>query len=287
MTHAALLALLGGGCAVLAVWEVLCVAHATPVPPTVARTLAPLRLAARSGREATVAERRRLGMLATATGLASGWLLAGLAAGLAVAVGGPLIVTRTLAARRARWRRELANGAPAVARSLADALAAGHSVRSAFVAAATDGGLTGAPGRELAAAGAALRLGEPTDVVLGRLRDRAQTPGWNALIAAILLCGRAGGDLAGLLRTIAVTQEEARRVEADARTLTAQARFTAQLVVGLPLAAAALAELGSPGLLLDLASAPLTALMLAGSLLLQGFAMVIVRRIGRGPMVAG
>jgi hypothetical protein len=59
---------------------------------------------------------------------------------------------------------------------------------------------------------------------------------------------QAGGDLARLLRELARALEEAMRLEGDARTATAQARFTGLLVSVLPLAAAALAELGSPAI---------------------------------------
>ena len=71
--------------------------------------------------------------------------------------------------------------------------------------------------------------------MLERLRRRAGDPHWDTIVAAILLQRDARGDLARLLRTIAAAQEEAARVEADARGLTSQARFTAWLVSLLPL----------------------------------------------------
>jgi len=90
-----------------------------------------------------------------------------------------------------------------------------------------------------------------------------------------------GGDLARLLRTIAEAQEEAARVEADARSLTAQARFTAWLVTLLPAGAAVLAELAQPGYLGGLADEPLTAVLLVLALACQALAGVLVRRIAR------
>jgi hypothetical protein len=62
---------------------------------------------------------------------------------------------------------------------------------------------------------------------------------------------------AGLLRAIAGGLEEAARVEADARSATAQARFTAWLVALLPVGAAVLAELADPGYVVALLRAPL------------------------------
>ena len=80
--------------------------------------------------------------------------------------------------------------------------------------------------------------------MLERLRRRASGPAWDTLVAGILLQRDAGGDLAALLRELAGSLEAAARVEADARAATAQARFTARLVLGLPVGAAAAGRAG-------------------------------------------
>jgi tight adherence protein B len=183
-------------------------------------------------------------------------------------------------ARRERWRADLVRGAPQAARALADALAGGHAVRGALAVAA-DGGVTGAAGRELAAAGRALALGAGTEDVLEALRRRAADPAWDTIVAAILLQREAGGDLAGLLRSIAGGLEEAARMEADARSATAQARFTAWLVALLPVGAATLAELARPGYVGDLLGAPLAPWLLAAAAACQLVACVLIRRIAR------
>jgi len=281
VTGAVLLAFAAGAAAVAGGWELLGAVHDARAPRTAGRLLAPLRLAGLAGREATAAERRRLGLLAAATGLAGGWLVAGPVLGGLVAAGGPLVAAHLLAARRARWRRDLAAGAPAAARALADALAGGHAVPRAFALAAQEGGVPGAAGRELGAAARALAVGEPADAVLERLRDRARDPGWDAIVAAVLVQRRAGGDLAALLRAVATAREEARRVEADARSLTAQARFTAHLVAGLPAAGAGLTELVAPGTLAAIASTPASLALLVASVVLQSVAVAVVARLAR------
>jgi tight adherence protein B len=164
---------------------------------------------------------------------------------------------------------------------MADALAGGHAIRGAIAAAATGGGIGGPAGAELGDAARAFELGERTEAVLERLRRRAADPRWDTIVAAVLLQRDAGGDLARLLRTIAAAQEDAARVEADARSLTAQARFTAWLVTLLPGGAAALAELAQPGYLVSLVRAPLTALLVAVAVGCQVTAGVLVRRIAR------
>ncbi|WP_205698705.1 type II secretion system F family protein [Conexibacter sp. SYSU D00693] len=281
MTRSALLAFVAGACAVGGAWELLGALHEASASRVAGRLLAPLRLAGLAGREPTSAERRRLVLLGAGTALAGGWLLAGPVFGLLVAAAAPVAVSRLVAARRARWRRDLAEGAPAAARAMADALAGGHSLRGAVTSAGAHGGVPGAAGRELAAAGAALAVGARTEAVLDRLRDRARDPAWDAVVAAVLLQRATGGDLAALLRAIAARQEEGRRVEADARSLTAQARFTAHLVCGLPVVAAGLAELASPGYLTGLASSPITLALLLCSVALQAAALVAVSRMAR------
>ena len=110
---------------------------------------------------------------------------------------------------------------------------------------------------------------------------RAGCRAWDTLIAAILLQRDAGGDLPALLRELAAALEAADRLERDARTATAQARFTAWLVVGLPVAAAALAELAAPGFLAALVAAPLPAALTLCALLLQAVGLAAIHRIVR------
>ncbi len=162
---------------------------------------------------------------------------------------------------------------------MADALGAGRSIRAAIADAAA--GAEGAAGHELRTAARALALGEPTEAVLVRLRGRAGSHAWDTLTAAVLLQRDAGGDLAALLRELAVSGEAAERAERDARAATAQARFTAWLVLGLPAAAACLAELAAPGFLATLAGNPLSAWLAGLGVLLQLVALACVRRLAR------
>ncbi len=65
----------------------------------------------------------------------------------------------------------------------------------------------------------------------------------DAFAAALLSQRLAGGDLAGLLRRFAAGAAERDRVAEDARSATAQARFTGLLVVAMPSGGALFAEL--------------------------------------------
>ncbi|HEX7298169.1 MAG TPA: type II secretion system F family protein [Solirubrobacteraceae bacterium] len=277
---AVVLAGLAGALAVAGAWEGLAAVEQAAMARAVGRWAAPLRAARREGHAPTAPERRRLALVGAGALLAGGWLVAGPFAGAACAATGPLGVQRLVWARRRRWRADLAQGASHAARALADALSAGHAVRGA-VGVAAEGGVPGAAGRELGAAARALQLGARTEDVLERLRRRGADRAWDTIVAAILLQREAGGDLVGLLRSIAERLEETARLEADARSATAQARFTAWLVALLPGGAAVLAELARPGYVASLLRAPLAPWLLAAAATCQLVACMAIRRIAR------
>ena len=285
MSAAALLAGLAGICAVLAGWEAIVAADERHLAGSIRGWLAPALDVVRSGREPTSPERRRLMALGALSLFGAGWLLAGPWIGLGLGAAAPWVARRAVDMRRRRWAVAVAAGAPAVARAIADALAGGHSVRGALSAAAHDGAVAGPAGEELRLAAAALELGQRTDDALRALARRNSSQQLHGpldtVVAAVLLQRDAGGDLAALLRDLAGALEQRGRVLADARSATAQARFTALLVTGLPAAALALGELAQPGFLLALCSSALPAAMVAVALVLQAVAFVCVRRIAR------
>jgi tight adherence protein B len=241
-----------------------------------ARFIAPLHAGGETSRD----ERRRLMLVGAIALLAAGWLLVGPVAGVLLAAAAPLLGTRLLRAARRRRSERLADGAPLVARALADALGGGHSVRGALAEVARDG--PGGPaGSELRRLAVELALGAAAEDALEHWRVRAGHAAYDAIVAAILLQRDSGGDLARLLRGLATSLEEHVRAEADARALTAQARFTAIVVAALPLLAGSLAELAHPGYLVSLLTRPLCAILMATSAMLQLLAWTAVRRIAR------
>jgi tight adherence protein B len=180
---------------------------------------------------------------------------------------------------RERYRRAVDSGAGAIALALADALGGGHSLRGAVAEAA--GGLGGAAGQELRRVARELALGARTEIALDAMRARVPSHGIDTIVAACLLQRRSGGDLARLLRECARSLEDQERLKRDARAATAQARFTGAIVVALPVAGAALAELASPGYLRSLAGSFLTAWLAGLAFAMQIAAAVLIRRLGR------
>jgi tight adherence protein B len=235
--------------------------------------------AGREGRDPGAVERRRLLVVGAGVAFVAGFVTFGPLPGVAVAAVGPLVVARVLAARRRQYRAAVDSGVPDLAVAVADALAGGCSLRSALTEAAA--GAAGAAGHELRRTAAELAAGAATDDALEAMRRRARSPGLDVLVAACLLQRRAGGDLARLLRDSARALEDQARLGDEVRSATAQARFTAMIVVLLPLGGALLAELASPGWFAGLWSSFLTAWLVGLALVLQALAAVLMQRLGR------
>jgi tight adherence protein B len=280
---AASLGFLAGGAGALAVLQAgggALRALAGRAPRLAAALAETVKRVGREGRDPGAAERRRLLLAGAAAAFATGLVVAGLPAALALSAGAPWIVARTLRARRERYRHAVDAGAAAVAIAVADALGGGHSLRGALGEAAR-GGVPGAAGRELRRLAGELALGAPTDAALEALRGRVGSHRVDTLVAACLLQRRAGGDLARLLRECARAFEDQARLEDEVRAATAQARFTAVVVVLLPLGGALLAELASPGYLRGLAGSFITLWLGGLALALQVAAAVVIRRLAR------
>ena len=276
-TVAVVLGALAGGMAAVALRELAMLAPG--IFTWLAGALEPLRRAGREGRMPTEAERTRLAVIGAV--VAVGAALAVFGPGLAplAAAGGPALASWAVGRRRAGYRAAVDRGLADVAVAVADGLAAGRSARAALAAA--PGSLSGPPAREMARLRAELLLGTPTREALAELRHRVDSPRVDAFAAAILSQRLAGGDLAVLLRRFAASSADRDRTEADARSATAQARFTGLLVVAMPAAAAVLAELLDRGFIAGLLGDPAAAALLAAAVVLQLAGFAAIRRLCR------
>jgi tight adherence protein B len=241
--------------------------------------LEPLRRAGREGYAPSGIERRRLALVGALAAVLGGWLIGGPAAALPLSVAGPAAMGWAISSRRRRYRRAVERSLPEVATAIADSLAAGASLRAALSAAARY--LDGPPAAELARLGAELDLGAATVDAVAAWRRRMRSQRVDAFSAALLSQRLAGGDLAGLLRRFAAGAAERDRVAEDARSATAQARFTGLLVVAMPTGGALFAELVAPGFLGKLLSSSAAVVMLALAAALQLAGFVAIQRISR------
>jgi tight adherence protein B len=276
-TLGVLLAAAAGGLAAVALREA---ALATPAAGRwLATAVEPLRRAGREGYAPTDAERRRLAIVGTAAMLAAGLVVVGPGPAPLLAAAGPAAAGWAIARRRAAYRRAVERGVPEMATAVADALASGRSARAALGAAAAS--LEGPPATEMHRVRAELGLGAPTREALAGLQRRVGSSRIDSFAAALLSQQLAGGDLATLLRRLAAAAADRDRTEADARSATAQARFTGLLVVAMPAGAALLAELLEPGFVGDLLAQPAAATLLAVSAALQLAGFAAIRRLSR------
>ena len=243
--------------------------------------LEPLRRAGREGYAPSSAERRRLALLGAAAAIVAGWLLAGPAPALPLSVAGPALAGWAISSRRRRYRAAVERSLPEVATAIADSLTAGRSLRASLPAAATS--LDGPPAAELARLGAELDLGAPTAATVEAWRRRMHSERVDAFAGALLSQRLAGGDLAGLLRRFAAGAAERDRVAEDAKSATAQARFTGLLVVAMPSGGALFAELIQPGFIAKLLGSPASAVLLALAAALQLAGFVAIKRLSRVP----
>jgi tight adherence protein B len=243
--------------------------------------LRPLLLAGREGYAPTSLERRRLGLLGAISALAGGWFVAGPAVAAPLAVAGPALVTVTVTRRRGRYRAAVERALPDIAIAVADSLTAGRSLRASLSAA--EASLDGPAAVELARLRAELELGAPTTEAIGAWRRRMRSDRVDAFAAAVLSQRLAGGDLAGLLRRFAGGAADRDRAAEDARTATAQARFTGLLVVAMPTGAALFAELLSPGFIGRLLGEPIAAIFLILAVALQLAGFIAIRQLAKVP----
>ena len=147
--------------------------------------------------------------------------------------------------RRRRYRRAVEAGSPRSPTAVADSLTAG--ARCAARCPPRQPRWTVRPPSSWGGWGPSWSWG----------RRPAPRSGWrrrsigrvDAFAAALLSQRLAGGDLAELLRRFAAGAAERDRVADDARSATAQARFTGLLVVAMPSGGALFAELIQPGFL--------------------------------------
>lgn len=272
-----LLGALAGGLLAMATREALLASPALAAWLRLA--LEPLRRAGREGYAPSIRERRRLAALGAVAAVLAGWLLGGLEVALPLSVAGPALAAWAISSRRRRYRAAVERSLPEVATAVADSLAAGRSLRASLPAAAAY--LDGPPAAELARLGAELDLGAGTVEAVAAWRARMRSGRVDAFAAALLSQRLAGGDLAGLLRRFAAGAAERDRVAEDARSATAQARFTGLLVVAMPTGGALFAELVQPGFLTKLLGSPAAAILLAIAVGLQLIGFVAIRRLSR------
>lgn len=134
--------------------------------------------------------------------------------------------------------------------------------------------------RTFGAAAARIRLGRPIEVEVERLACELDTPAAHLFAQVVAVQHRRGGDLGGPCYRLAALLHDRARLDAEARSATAQARFSARAVLAIPLLLAAAACWRAPDAVhaflqpgTMLIASPGILLVIAGALVARRIAM--------------
>lgn len=124
-----------------------------------------------------------------------------------------------------------------------------------------------------------LMLGYPLDEALLHLARIYPSPDLELMVTVILVQQRAGGNLVQVLQRLALTLAERRSMQREIRALTEEPRFSAILVIALPVAFLLLFRSLMPGMIDALITHPLGWVILGISLAMQLGGFFLIRRI--------
>ena len=179
------------------------------------------------------------GALLVAVALAGGLGAAAVAA--ATAAGAPLLAWRLL---RHRGAGRVEAALPAAVEEVARSLRSGASLRQAVAEAA---GATPAPlGPDLAAVATAAEHGPGLVPALEGWAARRPLPGVQLVAAALCVCAETGGAAARAVDAVAVTLRQRLAASSEATALATQARVSAAVIAGAPVAFCALSAAADP-----------------------------------------
>lgn len=175
--------------------------------------------------------------------------------------------------RRDRFVAQL----PEIARTISNAAAAGRSLPSAIGLAARE--LDDPAAGELALVAEELRIGQPLERALERMRARLPSREIGVLVTTLLIQQKAGGDLVRVLRDMSSTLEKRKDLRGEIQTLMAGAIYTGYVVVLLGFGSVLLINSMSPGALDEILSSWIGRLVVLVAVLLYVVGLTLIRRL--------
>lgn len=211
--------------------------------------------------------------------LASGALLASVAAGVAVGVGLVALVIVRDARERDRVGRQMAASMPGIYRTLSMAMGSGQTLPQAVeYVGHHEQGPAAAVFTRMALR---LRCGMGTEEAVERLSGELAVPGSDLLATALVISHRTGSPLRDLLMRSALLVERQGEFERLLAVKTAQVRLSVRIVCLLPVVMVGLLALISPDFQEGLLTVSgISSVVLA--LMLDGVALLIIRRLVTG-----
>lgn len=165
----------------------------------------------------------------------------------------PVIVARSWSNRRLRRRQDaLADELGPALQMIIGHLRIGRNVSAALVEVAES--CTGPLREVLTEVVAEARLGSPLDEVLTAVAEREGNRHLGIVASAVGLHARHGGSLVEILDTVVETIEEEDRLRRDIKSLTADGRLSAKVLLFMPPAMLAIISVLSPGYATPLAN---------------------------------
>jgi tight adherence protein B len=203
-----------------------------------------------------------------------GWLL-GLPFAVALLGIGIWLPLRESGQRKAELIRQL----PAALRMIAATVESGHNVQQALERAAQD--MPPPISDELAQVVRAIALGQSLQDALTDLALRVGGDEYELFATMLAVQYRVGGDLGTLLTSLTTSIEERLQFEKEVSTLTAQARYSGWILMGLPFFVSGILLLTTPDYVTLLITRPLGNAMLGFGAVLLLAGLLMVRAISK------
>lgn len=191
------------------------------------------------------------------------WLLAGPVGAVLGVTAGAVLPQVWLKQRAAARRRAFGDALPDALALVVGGLSSGYSFAQALDTVVREGAepMAGEIGRALAEA----RLGVPLEAALEGVADRMESEDLRWVVMAVGVQREVGGSLAHVLQTVFETMRERARIRRQVRTLSAEGRVSAALLVALPIFMAVFQLLFRRDYMRPMYTEPLGLLMLAGT----------------------
>lgn len=133
-------------------------------------------------------------------------------------------------------------------------------------------------GQEMARAVAQTRLGVSTEDALRSVADRMNCRDLHWVVLAIQIQREVGGNLSEVIETTAETMRERTRLRRQIRTLSAEGRLSAYILIALPFFTAGMLTAIRPSYMRPLYTTPLGAVLIAVAVLLTGIGWLWLRK---------
>jgi tight adherence protein B len=179
--------------------------------------------------------------------------------------------------KKAKRLNTLTQQLPEALQIVSSGLRAGYSFPQAMSVVSREMGLP--IGEEFARVIWENRMGKPLEEVLQNLKERTDSDDLNLFITALLIQKQVGGNLAEILDNISHTVRERVRIKGEIKTLTAQGRLSAVIIILLPIAVAGFLMVMNPEYMLTLVQDTLGIIMLVLAIIMQFLGIIIIQKI--------